>query len=370
MDVSVVIPTMNEEESIGDVVKRCKQTLDKLGLNYEIIVVDNSSDRTPEIAKSLGAKVLSEVKGYGRAYLEGFKVAKGKYIVILDADGTYNPEEIPKLLEPLMRGEADLVIGSRLKGKILPGAMPFLHRYIGNPFLTWMMNILFKTNISDSHSGMRAFRRDALEKVNLVCPGMEFASEMIIEFARKGLKIAEVPITYYPRKGKSKLNSFRDGWRHLRFMLLYSPTALFVIPSLMLLAAGVGLIAYVLLLDPIRVHSLVLGSLLTVLGLQTLFFGVASKIYSVEVGLTSEDKITNLFSRYSVLEEGILVGLIFIIIGFGVGYWVFKIWYESGFGQLNQLSMTFLSFLLMAVGVQIILNSFFISSLRLRTSYE
>ncbi|WP_456329574.1 glycosyltransferase family 2 protein [Archaeoglobus sp.] len=367
MKVSVILPTKNEEKAIGAILKRCREALKNH--DYELIVVDNSTDKTPDIAEELGARVIRNMEGYGRAYIEGLRTAEGEVVVMLDADGSYDPMEIPKLIEPIVSNKADMVIGSRFLGEIKHGAMNPIHK-LGNRLLTKLTNFFFKSSFTDVHSGMRAFRRDALEKVNLVCPGMEFASEMIIEFARKGLKIAEVPITYYPRKGKSKLNSFRDGWRHLRFMLLYSSTALFVIPSLVLLAAGVGLTAYVLLLDPIRVHSLVLGSLLTVLGLQTLFFGVASKIYSVEVGLTSEDKITNFFSRYSVLEEGILAGLIFIAIGFGIGYWVFKIWYESGFGQLNQLSMAILSFLLMTVGAQIILNSFFISSLRLKTSYE
>lgn len=253
--VSIVIPTMNEEETISDVISKAKKTLEDLNLPYEIIVVDNSSDKTPEIAESLGAKVIKGVKEYGKAYIEGFKIAKGDYIVMLDADGTYNPEEIPKLLEPLIKNEADVVLGSRFKGKILPKAMPALHRYIGNPLLTWIMNFLFKTNISDSHSGMRAFKKDVLSKIKLVCPGMEFASEMLIEVARKNLRIAEVPITYYPRRGQSKLKSFRDGWRHLRFMLLYSPTYLFIIPSIIMLSLGIAITGYVLLLEPIRYHT-------------------------------------------------------------------------------------------------------------------
>jgi len=368
MKVSVILPTKDEEENIRDLIEKCKKILDNF--EYEIIVVDDSKDRTPEIAESMGAKVVRKVRGYGSAYIEGFKVAKGDYIVMLDADGSYDPCEIPRLLEPLIKGDADFVIGSRFKGRIMPKAMPWHHRYIGNPLLTKIMNILFKTKITDAHSGMRAIKREALLKLSLKCPGMEFASEMIIEAARKGLRITEVPITYYPRKGRSKLRSFRDGWRHIRFMLLYSPTALFVIPSLMLLTAGIVLITYVLLLDPIRTHSLVLGSLLTVLGLQTFFFGVLSKIYSVEIGLTKEDRITKFFSRYSVLEEGILVGLILVVIGLCIGYYVFKVWYESSFGQLNQLNMAILSFLLITIGIQIILNSFFLSSLRLKTSYE
>jgi len=362
--VSIVIPTMNEEETISDVISKAKKTLEDLNLPYEIVVVDNSSDKTPEIAESLGAKVIKGVKGYGKAYIEGFKIAKGDYIVMLDADGTYNPEEIPKLLEPLIKNKADVVLGSRFKGKILPKAMPILHRYIGNPLLTWIMNFLFKTNISDSHSGMRAFKKDVLSKIKLVCPGMEFASEMLIEVARKNLRIAEVPITYYPRRGQSKLKSFRDGWRHLRFMLLYSPTYLFIIPSIIMLSLGIAITGYVLLLEPIRYHTQILGGLLIILGIQTFFFGVSIKVHSSEIGLTEPDKIVNFFNKPSIVEEGIAVGLILILIGLGFGYYIFKTWVETNYGMLNFVNLAIIVFDLIVIGVQIIISILFIGSLK------
>ena len=184
-----------------------------MGLEGEILVVDSSSDDTPIIARSLGATVVVPDKlGYGNAYIYGFKHASGKYIVLMDGDLTYDPREIDKLISSLQNGGVDMVLGTRLKGVIKPGAMPALHRYIGNPFLTWVLNILFATRVSDAHCGMRAITRDALDKLNLKACGMEFASEMVIEAAHKNLRIAEVPITYYPRKGKSKLSSFSDGW--------------------------------------------------------------------------------------------------------------------------------------------------------------
>lgn len=366
MKVSVVMPTKNEEKNIGQLVEECREVIP----DCEIIVVDDSNDKTPEIAKKLGCKVIEGVRGYGRAYIEGFKVAKGDYIVTLDADGSYSPREIPKLLEPLIRGKADFVIGSRFKGKILPGAMPWLHRYIGNPLLTFIMNLLFKAGISDAHSGMRALTKEALKKMSLKCPGMECASEMIIEAKRRGLRIAEVPITYYPRRGESKLRSFRDGWRHLRFMLLLSPTAVFLLPSILLLIAGISLLTYVMFFEPVRTHTLVLASLLIMLGIQVLFFGISSKIYSYILGLVEEDLLIRVFSRYSVLEEGIIIGSILTVLGVIIGYRVVGLWFATGMQELNQLNSAILSFLLVAVGVQIIFNSFFISSLVIHMEEE
>jgi glycosyltransferase involved in cell wall biosynthesis len=366
VEVSVVIPTMNEEATIAEVLQKCRMALENFDVSYEIVVVDNSTDRTPEIAEAMGAKVLRGVKGYGRAYIEGFKVAKGGYIVMADADGSYDLSEIPALLEPLMKGEADIVLGSRFKGKIHPNAMPLLHRVIGNPILTWMINRLFGLKISDSQTGMRAFSRKILEKISFVCMGMEFASEMLIKAARKNLKIAEVPISYYPRKGESKLRSFRDGWRHLRFMLINSPTLVFVIPGITMFLLGIALVSYVLLLEPIRYHTQVLGTLLLVLGLQVFFFGISSKIYSVEAGLAERDRITDFFSRYSILEEGLIAGALLILMGFVLGYYIFNIWVGKGFGQLNLVNLAILTFVLITVGFQIIFNMFFISSLKIR----
>ncbi len=199
--------------------------------------------------------------------------------------------------------------------------------------------------------------------MNLKCPGMEFASEMIIEAKRRGLRIAEVPITYYPRRGESKLRSFRDGWRHVRFMLLLSPGVVFLIPSILLLISGLTLLAYVMIFEPIRTHSLVLAALLLILGVQVLFFGISSKVYSYNLGLADEDWLIMFFSRYTVLEEGIVVGLIMTISGFILGYRILGLWFGKGLGKLNQLNFAIISLLLIAIGVQIIFNSFFVSSL-------
>jgi len=215
--ISIVLPCQNEEKSIGVCIKKIKNALKEK--DYEIIVSDSSSDKSAEIAKKLNAKVIKHNKqGYGVAYLEGFKEIKGEYIVMGDADNTYDFLEIPKFITELDKGY-DLIIGSRLKGKIKKGAMKPLHRYIGNPLLTWIFNMLFDTKLSDTHSGFRAIKKNKLKKLNLKSPGMEFALEMLIKASKNKLRIQEIPIIYSKRAGESKLNSFRDGIRHLKLML-------------------------------------------------------------------------------------------------------------------------------------------------------
>lgn len=371
VEVSVILPTMNEEKAIGKVISEIKETLDKRGFSYEIIVVDKSSDGTPEIAKRLGAKVIKQKRdGYGDAYIEGFKVAKGRYIVMMDPDGSYDPEEIPKLLEPLIKGEAEFVIGTRLKGDIKPGAMPWLHRYIGNPLLTKILNLFFKIGISDAHCGFRAITKEALKKLPLKCRGMEFASEMVIEAAKADLKIKEIPITYYPRIGGSKLHSFRDGWRHLRLMLLYSPSYLFLLPGLFLILAGLGLLVYAYNTNPLRVHTMILGSLLIIVGFQVINFGISGKVYAVKEGLDKPDKITKFFMRYSILEEGLLVGGLLFIAGLSLGIRIFLKWRAAGYGELFEIKSAVLVLTLVALSIQLIFFSFFVSSLMLKEGFE
>ncbi len=221
IDVSVVLPCLNEEPTIGECITKIKNVFKKLRIQGEIIVADNSTDCSPIIAKGLGAKIVNpSKKGYGNAYLSGIKEARGKIIVMADADGTYDLEETSKLIKIIKNGNTDIVMGTRLKGKILPGAMPKLHRYVGNPLLTLIANILFGTRISDMHCGMRAITKKAWEKIKATSTGMEFASEMIIKAAKKRLKIVETPITYHPRRGtNSKLNPIKDGYRHLKLMI-------------------------------------------------------------------------------------------------------------------------------------------------------
>ncbi|MBS7270687.1 MAG: glycosyltransferase family 2 protein [Candidatus Freyarchaeota archaeon] len=221
IDVSVVLPCLNEEATVGGCINDVKDVFKDLGIRGEIIVADSSCDNSPVIAKGLGAKlVYPRGRGYGNAYLAGIREARGKIIVMADADGTYDLKEISKFIKILNNGNVDIVVGTRLKGKILPGAMPRLHRYIGNPLLTLIANILFKTRLSDMHCGMRAITKKAWKKIKATSTGMEFASEMLIKAAKKRLKIVETPITYHPRRGaKSKLNPIKDGYRHLKLLI-------------------------------------------------------------------------------------------------------------------------------------------------------
>ncbi|ASJ08344.1 dolichol-P-glucose synthetase [Thermococcus siculi] len=361
-EVTVVLPTMNEEEAISVMLPRIKDVLERMGVSYEIVVVDKSDDRTPEIARNLGARVIrQEGKGYGDAYLTGFKHARGKFIVMMDPDGSYDPEDIPKLLQPLFEGRAEFVMGTRLKGEMDKGAMPWLHRRIGNPLLTWVLNVLFKAGISDAHCGMRAIRKDALERLPLKCKGMEFASEMVIEAAKKGLKTVEVPIKYHPRIGESKLSSFKDGWRHLRLMLLYSPSYLFLLPAVIFVIAGIWFMGYAYILKPERLHTLILGSALLLLGFQILGFGISAKVYAVKEGLEEPGRLTRFFMRYSVLEEGLLVGGLMFVVGLALGLYIFLKWRASGYGALFMIREAVLVLTLTTLGLSVIFFSFFVS---------
>src|SRR5918998_1515910 len=238
LELSVVIPCLNEAQSIELAATKAVDTMEREGIRGEVVVADNgSTDGSPELAEKAGARVVNEPrKGYGSAYLAGFDAARGKYILMGDADDTYDFTQIARFLGPLDEG-ADMVIGNRMAG-LQPGSMPWLHRYVGNPLLTGVLNLFFRTGVSDAHCGMRAFRRELLADLDLRTTGMEFASEWVIRAAKLGLDVREVPIAYHPRKGESKLSSFSDGWRHLRFLLIHSPTWLFLLPGALLAIAG------------------------------------------------------------------------------------------------------------------------------------
>jgi glycosyltransferase involved in cell wall biosynthesis len=341
-----------------------------MGVDGEIIVADNSSDRTPEIARSLGAKVVTpDKRGYGYAYLYGFRYARGKYIVIGDADNTYDFLEIPKLIEPLKNENADMVIGSRFRGEIKKGAMPWLHKYIGNPLLTWFLNVFFKAGVSDSHSGFRAFKRDVLGKMNLRCHGMEFASEMIIEASRKGLRIKEVPITYHPREGTSKLSSFEDGWRHLKFMLLQTPKYLYYIPGFILFVIGFLLIVLMNLIDVkvggaiLGVNSIIAASLLVIVGYQLIFLGLFSSVYGHSRGFFELEGLSRLVSERISLEKGALIGLIVFAIGALHALYLISRWINSGYLLVPEVKESILGMVLIVIGLQTIFFSFFLSML-------
>lgn len=363
--ISIVIPCMNEEKTIGACVNKALSILKQEDIEGEIIVADSSTDNSREIAKSLGAIiVIPHTRGYGNAYLEGIKRARGKYIILSDADNTYDLNEIPKLLKPLIENNADFVMGSRLKGSIIKGSMPWLHRYIGNPILTKLLNKLFGTNISDSHSGMRAITRDAYNRLHLQSEGMEFASEMIIEAARKRLRITEVPITYYPRQTPSKLHSWGDGWRHLRFMMLYNPTPFFYLPGILLFIFGIVMtvgLATTSELEIIRIHSFVLGSIVTIIGTQIIATGGYMNIYGIVHNNIDRKGLTAKLLDYHSLETGLIIGIILFISGMIFGINIVYKWIHSGFGSLSEIRGAIISMVLIATGIQIALFALIVS---------
>ena len=368
--VSVVIPCLNEAENIEECVTRARAVLEEHGLNGEVVVADNgSTDGSPELAAAAGARVIHEERrGYGSAYLAGFANARGEYIVMLDADLTYPFELIPRFVDELAGG-AELVMGDRMDN-IQPGAMPWLHQYVGNPILSGILNLFFRTGVRDAHCGMRGLRRDILPKLDLRTPGMEFASEMVIRASKEKLRIAEFPITYHPRGGESKLSSFRDGWRHLRFLLVHSPTHLFLWPGVVLATLGVLVMAAVLGgLDivgrPLYLHSMIAGSLLLVVGTQIVSLGLCAHAYGMYFMGDRDPWFDRMRSRFR-LEHGLAVGGLVIALGVTVCAVVFAIWADRGFGSLSEESLAVLGATLIIVGVQIFFSSFLLSILGLR----
>jgi hypothetical protein len=317
LDVSVVIPCLDEEEAIAEVVQQARAALDAARVRGEVVVVDNGSqDRSVERAEGAGALVVHEPRrGYGSAYLAGLAAARGRFIVMADADGTYPVEMLGEFVARLEAG-ADMVIGSRFKGTIEPGAMPWPNRYIGNPILTGMLNVLFGNNVSDAHCGMRALRREVLPQLKLSATGMEFASEMVIKAGKRHLRVDEVPIDYRRRVGESKLSRMSDAWRHIRFMLVHSPTFLFIIPGG--LAAAIGLVGLVVLAalpglsDPWTGVSVACAMLLIV-GVSVIQLGLFSRTYAV-IYLGETDKGLERGWRRLRLEHGLeLAGVTFLV---------------------------------------------------------
>jgi len=372
--VSVVMPCLNEERTIGACVSKALEGIRRSGLPGEVVVSDNgSSDRSVEIATELGARVVRQPKrGYGNAYRAGFEAAQGKYIVMGDSDDTYDFTEIGALIAKLREG-SDYVLGSRFQGKILPGAMPWLHQYIGNPVLTGLLNFMFGLKSSDAHSGLRAFTQDAYRRMRLRTTGMEFASEMVINAARARLKVAEVPITYYPREGESKLRSFRDGWRHLRFMLLYSPDHLFLVPGALLLLLGFAGMLW-LVGGPqivsghfVDYHFMFVASSLTIVGFQILLTGFFAKAYAFTHRFAPDDRMIQLFYRYFSLEAWLVIGFLIFSLGLGIDIAIFATWVQHHFRDLFAVREALLALTLMVMGLQLIFSSFLLSILNINS---
>jgi len=368
--ISVILPTLNEETTIGICIGKILKVFDDMGVSGEIIVSDSSTDSTPEIARTLGAVVVQPIhRGYGYAYREGFAHARGAYIVMGDADDTYDFLELPLLIRELDKG-ADLVIGSRFAGELKKGAMPPLHQYLGNPFLTWVLNTVFHTKFSDAHSGFRAIRADALEILNLQSWGMEFASEMLIKASRTSLKITEVPITYYPRKTPSNLNSFSDGLRHVRFILLLKPMPFLMIPGIFFAIFGVLMMAafYLSSEGPSGpIHSFILGVILFTGGFQLLVSGVMIRAYSAVHGFERPEGFVQTLLNYQNLEIFLAAGIGVILAGLAIGGFILKDWVQSGFGPLSQITNAVLSLSLVIIGLEISFFAVFISMMCLNS---
>lgn len=368
--ISVVIPCLNEAESIERCVQLAREALADNDFEGEVVVVDNgSTDGSAELAEASGARVVHERRrGYGSAYLAGFGAATGDYIVMADADLTYDFGDIPRFVEKL-DGGAQLVMGNRMDN-IKPGAMPWHHRYIGNPVLTGVLNLFFRTGVRDAHCGMRAVRRDVLPQLDLRTTGMEFASEMVIRAAKQNLRITEIPIEYHPREGESKLSSFRDGWRHLRFLLIHQPTWLFLVPGAVLTV--LGLLTAITVIAEINVfgrtwdiHTMIAGALLMIVGSQVISLGLAARAYGVYI-LGEQDPWFERLRPRLKLEHGLLAGAAVTLVGIVLSALIFARWGEGGFGALSEARLAILAATLVIVGIQIFFASFLLSILGLR----
>jgi glycosyltransferase involved in cell wall biosynthesis len=368
--VSVVIPCLNEAENIEQCVAAALEVIERMGVLGEVVVADNNSeDDSARMAAAAGARVVVEPRrGYGSAYLAGFGASQGKYLVMADADLTYDFNEIPRFVAELEAG-AQMVIGDRMDN-IQPGAMPWLHRYVGNPILSGLLNLFFSTGISDAHCGMRALRRDVLPQLDLRTTGMEFASEMVIRASKENLQIAEFPIEYHPRGGESKLSSFRDGWRHLRFLLVHSPTHLFIVPGTIL--AGLGLLLMCVVGAGVDffgrawgLHSLIGGSLLMIVGTQVLGLGLCAHAYGTYFMGEKDPWFDRMRARFR-LEHGLLIGGLVVFAGVAMAAFIVIDWISNGFGTLAYEQLAVFAAALIVVGIQIFFSSFLLSILGLR----
>jgi len=375
-EISFVLPCLNESATIKDCIEQIHDTIDQLNTSAEIIVADNgSNDASPEIAWNMGARIVdAPIRGYGAALIFGCRAAKGNYIVIGDADGSYDFRQAIPMIQHLRQG-FDLVIGTRFKGKIKPGAMPWLNRYLGNPVLTGILNLFYQSNLSDAHCGLRAFRRELFEHLDLQCTGMEFASEMIVKASLQGMRLTEVPITYFPdgRDRQPHLNPWRDGWRHLRFLLLYNPMWVYIWPGSFLLLFAISLntaLAYVgeggfrlfnyLFIGP---HWTIPATLAAVLGMQMLWLGVFTNVYSYQKGLSVHPKIDSWVTRLFTSEKLFVAGVVFVILGGLIEFNILLRWISTTFGELHSFSLGMYGLMWIMLGTQILTNGFFMSLL-------
>lgn len=378
LELSILMPCLNEAETVETCVRKARGWLEASGVKGEIIIADNgSTDGSQQLAEAAGARVVPvAAKGYGSALHGGIIAARGRFVIMGDADDSYDFCNLGPFVEKLREGY-QLVMGNRFKGGIAPGAMPPLHYYLGNPVLTGIGRLLFPSPCGDFHCGLRGFDRAAIIGLDLHTTGMEFASEMVVKATLAKLRIAEVPTTLSP-DGRSRpphLRSWRDGWRHLRFLLMYSPRWLFLLPGLALIVVGL-IISLLLLPGPkivggvrFDIHTLLMACGLIVVGYQAVVFGLLTKVFALTEGLLPEDPLLTRAFRYITLEVGLIAGVVMIVLGFGGSIGAVAIWRSLHFGTLQpeQTMRVFIpSVTVLILGSQTILASFFLSILGLK----
>jgi Glycosyl transferase family 2 len=373
VEVSVVIPCLNEANSLAYCVDKAKKAFQAAGLCGEVVVADNgSTDGSIQIAEEHGARVIRVAEpGYGVALRAGIAGARGPFIIMGDADDSYDFADVPRFVEKLREGN-DIVMGNRFSGEIKPGAMPPLHKYLGNPGLTALLNTFFHAHIGDGYCGMRGFTRSLYDRLDLRSAGMEFALEMIIKSAQIGARIAEIPITLWPdKRGRAPhLRSFRDGWRSLRFMLLYAPNWLFLLPGATLVLAGLFLVFWLLpgprQISPhvvLDIHTMIFGVIFTLLGVQILSIGSFAKVFSYAERFDRRSVSLRRVLKRVTLETGLLLGGTSFLMGFAGCAWVTWQWAASGFGELHQIRQVLFWSMWLFLGLQMIFAAFFLSML-------
>ncbi|NCS03075.1 MAG: glycosyltransferase family 2 protein [Microcystis aeruginosa G13-11] len=370
LELSIVMPCLNEAETLATCIGKARDYLERHKIAGEVLIADNgSSDGSQEIATNSGARVVPiPERGYGSALRGGIAAAKGQYIIMGDADDSYDFTNLSPFLEKLRQGY-DLVMGNRFQGGIKPGAMPVLHKYLGNPVLTWLGRLFFGSPCGDFHCGLRGFSKRAIEQLNLRTTGMEFASEMVVKASLYGLKITEVPTTLSP-DGRSRpphLKTWRDGWRHLRFLLMYSPRWLFLYPGLALMF--LGFVATIWFVPQPRVHTLLYSATALIIGFQIVSFAIFTKAFAISEGLLPEDRKLRRFLRYINLEVGLIIGVILFLLGIGGSVYALYIWNARLYGALDPamtMRIVIPSVTALALGVQVIFSSFFLSVLGLK----
>jgi len=377
LELSIVMPCLNEAETIEVCIKKANKWLQENGVAGEVVIGDNgSTDGSQQMAINLGARVIDvPQKGYGAALMGAIDASNSKYVVMADSDDSYDFSNLSPFIESLRKGN-DLVMGNRFKGGIMPGAMPFLHRYLGNPVLSFVGRLFFNCPVGDFHCGLRGFRQDIVSLLDLKTTGMEFASEMVVKATINNLKIDEVPTTL-SKDGRSRpphLRTWRDGWRHLRFLLIYSPRWLFVYPGLLLML--IGLILMLLIIPgPMGLfqqvyfdtNTLLYAGAFVIVGYQAISFGVFTRTYAVQAGfLPKKDSLTRAFDVITV-ESGLIAGVLIFLIGIAGTFYSLYIWEESNFGQLDYpkiLRIVIPSVVGIIIGLQTVLSSFFLGVLQ------